>query len=82
MNQFIITSVNTTLNRFSSLVDVMPFTAFLVKYVKKSYQNDPLRVVFELLLFLFAIKYAVSSVYRPDTNEVKLTEQVWRFLCG
>lgn len=54
-----------------------PFADVVVRYIRSSYQNDPVRIVLELLLALFAIQYLRSRTYSPDSKgqRVKLTER-------
>ncbi|KAF1984107.1 PLP-dependent transferase [Aulographum hederae CBS 113979] len=53
----------------------MPGSAILLRYIRSSYQNDPVRSAFELLLFLFVIRYLLSSKYSTKKeNKVRLTE--------
>ncbi|CAF9920186.1 MAG: serine palmitoyltransferase component [Heterodermia speciosa] len=41
----------------------MPGSAIFLRYVKSSYQNDPIRSAVELFLFLFAIRYLLAPSY-------------------
>jgi hypothetical protein len=56
----------------------VPGARVLAKYIQNSYQNDPIRIVVELLLLAFAVVYLTAKRYRPDTNDVQLTEKVCR----
>lgn len=58
-----------TLNR-------VPGSRELVRYVRASYQNDPIRSILELLLFLVAVRYLVGAKYNPRkrATHVLLTE--------
>jgi hypothetical protein len=80
MNATIIDTVNATLLELTRLYQVgynyVPGASVIVRYIQKSYQNDPFRIVLELLLVVFAFKYLFSKTYRPDTNEVKLSQKV------
>ena len=60
-----------TLRQYSAHI---PFSDLVVKYVRNSYQNDPFRIALELFLLLFAVKYALSRRYKPDANDVVLTD--------
>ncbi|KAF2459575.1 pyridoxal phosphate-dependent transferase, partial [Lineolata rhizophorae] len=54
----------------------VPGSAIVLRYIKSSYQNDPMRSVVELLLFLFALRYMLAPKYstqKPD--RIKLTEE-------
>jgi serine palmitoyltransferase len=57
----------------------MPGSAIILRYIKSSYQNDPVRSAIELCLFLFAVRYMLSPSYSTQ-KKVKLTEEVC--LCG
>lgn len=52
----------------------VPGLAIVVRYVQRSYQNDPMRVLLELLLFTWALYYILK---RDDSKEAgKLSEKV------
>ena len=55
----------------------LPGSSILLRYIKSSYQNDPVRSVIELLLFLFAIRYVFAPAYSTQkTNFAKLSDEV------
>jgi hypothetical protein len=54
----------------------VPGSAILVRYIKSSYQNDPVRSAVELFLFLFAVRYLLAPKYSTKPNFVPLTEEV------
>lgn len=55
----------------------VPGSAVLIRYVRSSYQNDPVRSAIELILFIFFIRYLLSPSYSTSKqNYVKLTEDV------
>lgn len=41
----------------------LPGSAIIVRYIRSSYQNDPVRSAVELFLFLFAIRYLLAPKY-------------------
>lgn len=53
----------------------IPGSDILIRYVKNSHQNDPIRTFIEGLLVLFAIWYFTGKTYHPDSNAVTLTER-------
>ncbi|VVT51704.1 uncharacterized protein SAPINGB_P003185 [Magnusiomyces paraingens] len=55
--------VNSTVESAVAKVSAVPGSAFVVRYIKSSYQNDPIRTLLELLLLLFAIRYFLASKY-------------------
>jgi hypothetical protein len=60
----------------------VPGSAILLRYIKSSYQNDPVRSAVELFLFLFAVRYLLAPAYSTQKQKhVALTEEVWHFLC-
>ncbi|KAI8345160.1 serine palmitoyltransferase [Mortierella sp. GBAus27b] len=59
----------------SQAVESIPGSAIVINYIKNSYQNDPFRVVLELLLAIYAVKYMMSKKYRIDHTHVALTEK-------
>lgn len=52
----------------------VPGLAIVVRYVQRSYQNDPMRVIVELLLFAWALRYIFKRDERK--NPEKLSEKV------
>lgn len=55
----------------------IPGSAILLRYIKSSYQNDPVRSVVELFLFLFAVRYLLSPSYSTQKQKrVELSEHV------
>lgn len=53
----------------------VPGSAVLIRYVQASYQNDPIRSIFELFLLIFFIRYLLSPSYATnESNYVKLSE--------
>lgn len=56
----------------------VPGSAIALRYVKSSYQNDPIRSAIELFLFLFAVRYLLAPSYsvRKHKGYVKLSEEV------
>lgn len=53
----------------------MPGSAVLGRYIQSSYQNDPVRSAFELVLVLFFIRYLMAPPYSTNKpNFVKLRE--------
>lgn len=59
----------------SSQLHRLPGSAIFLRYVKSSYQNDPVRSVLELFLVLFAIRYLLAPKYSTKPNYVKLSEE-------
>ncbi|KAK3942085.1 serine palmitoyltransferase 1 [Diplogelasinospora grovesii] len=53
----------------------VPGSAVLIRYVRSSYQNDPVRSAIELILVIFFIRYLLSPSYSTSKqNFIKLTE--------
>lgn len=67
----------TTLGRSTSeQFHKIPGSAIFLRYVKSSYQNDPIRSAVELFLVLFAIRYLLAPKYSTKPNYVKLSDEV------
>ncbi|KAF2121973.1 pyridoxal phosphate-dependent transferase [Lophiotrema nucula] len=65
------------LNDASARFHQLPGSAIALRYIKSSYQNDPVRSAIELFLFLFAVRYMMASSYSTAKNkQVKLSEQI------
>lgn len=68
--------INSTVNSVYKLIVAIPGSHLAISYLKNAYQNDPFRVALELFLVFFAIKYMLSRKYKPNDNNVVLTEKV------
>ncbi|KAK4995808.1 hypothetical protein LTR28_000398, partial [Elasticomyces elasticus] len=56
-------------------VQRVPGSAIALRYIKSSYQNDPVRSAVELFLFLFAVRYLLAPTYSTlKSAHVPLTE--------
>lgn len=65
------------LNEVSIQFQKVPGSAILLRYIKSSYQNDPVRSAVELFLFLFAVRYLLAPTYSTkEKRKVKLTDEV------
>ncbi|TWU78064.1 serine palmitoyltransferase component [Metarhizium rileyi] len=63
------------LQQTASAFQKVPGSAVLVRYIRSSYQNDPVRSAIELVLILFFIRYLLSPSYSTHKrNFVKLRE--------
>lgn len=56
--------------RYLNSLGRLPGGPIVLRYIKSSYQNDPVRSLFELALFLFAVKYFLSLKKKENKNEV------------
>ena len=54
----------------------LPGSAIFIRYVRSSYQNDPVRSAVELFLVLFAIRYLLAPKYSTKPGKVVLSEDV------
>ncbi|KAF9310690.1 serine palmitoyltransferase component [Podila horticola] len=75
MDNPFISAIRTTFSLVATGVHAIPGSAIVIDYIKNSYQNDPFRVVLELALAVYAVKYMLSKKYRIDTNDIQLTEK-------
>jgi serine palmitoyltransferase len=66
----------TLLKRLSEEFHKLPGSAILLRYIKSSYQNDPIRSAVELFLVLFAVRYLLAPKYSTKPNYVTLSEEV------
>jgi serine palmitoyltransferase len=62
--------------RLSEDFHKLPGSAILLRYIKSSYQNDPIRSAVELFLVLFAVRYLLAPKYSTKPNHVALSEEV------
>lgn len=70
--------VLTSLDNVTEYLQKIPGSAIFLRYIKSSYQNDPVRSAIELFLFLFAVRYLLAPSYSQKKNKgyVDLTEEV------
>lgn len=61
-------------HELASLFHRIPGSAIVLRYIKSSYQNDPVRSAVELFLFLFAVRYLLASKYSTKPGVVQLSE--------
>lgn len=55
----------------------LPGSSIVIRYIRSSYQNDPVRSAVELFLFLFAVYYLLSPAYSTTKKtHVPLTDEV------
>lgn len=71
--------INSTVNSVYNLIVAIPGSHLAISYLKNAYQNDPFRIALELFLVFFAIKYMLSKKYKPNDNNVVLTEKVSQY---
>ena len=63
------------LNEANAYLERIPGSSIAVRYIKSSYQNDPVRSAVELFLFLFAVRYLLAPKYSTQ-KKVQLTDAV------
>ena len=69
--------LNDVLREVSVQFQKVPGSAIFLRYVKSSYQNDPVRSAVELFLVLFAIRYLLSPTYSTQKKSyVTLSDEV------
>jgi serine palmitoyltransferase len=58
-------------------IERIPGSGIVLRYIRSSYQDDPIRSVIELVLFLFTVRYLLTPSYSTK-KPVKehLTEEV------
>ncbi|OJI91435.1 hypothetical protein ASPTUDRAFT_26882 [Aspergillus tubingensis CBS 134.48] len=61
-------------HELADLFHRLPGSAIFLRYVKSSYQNDPIRSAVELFLFLFAVRYLLAPKYSTKPGVVQLSE--------
>jgi serine palmitoyltransferase len=60
----------------SSALHRLPGSSMVLRYVRSSYQNDPVRSVIELALVLFCLVYVLSRRFSTDNRaSVELSEE-------
>jgi hypothetical protein len=65
------------IDEITSKFQKVPGSAMLIRYVRSSYQNDPVRSAIELILVVFFVRYLLAPSYSTHRqNFVTLTEEV------
>ena len=68
------------LNELSFQFHKVPGSSIFLRYVKSSYQNDPVRSAVELFLFLFAVRYLLAPKYSTQKKSyVTLSDEVFEY---
>lgn len=68
---------------YLNLLDRVPGGLIILRYIRLSYKNDPIRSLFELALFLFAVHYFLMSKRKENKLEViKLLKRDIDDLCA
>lgn len=64
------------INTVASSVQKIPGSAIVIRYIKTSHQNDPVRTLVELFLFIFAVRYLLAPSYSTKNKKnVPLTQE-------
>lgn len=67
---------------YLNLLDRLPGGPIILRYIRLSYKNDPIRSVFELALFLFAVHYFLMSKRKENKDVLKLSKREIDGLCA
>jgi serine palmitoyltransferase len=70
---------NTTMRIFNDAnaqFHKMPGSAIILRYIKSSYQDDPVRSAIELFLFLFAVRYLLAPSYATKKKVALSDEEI------
>lgn len=67
---------------YLNTISKVPGGKIILRYIKSSYKNDPIRSFFELALFIFAIYYFLRSKKKENkADTLKLSEEEINNLC-
>ena|SRR5271170_1008200 len=72
----LLSEVNATVTSLSSTLMRIPGSKVAVRYIRSSYQNDPIRSFIELCLVFFVVRYLTKPKYSVDKNQLKLSDRV------
>lgn len=62
--------IGQTLTYYLNYLENVPGGLIVVRYIRSSYKNDPIRSVFEFALFVFAVHYFLSSKRKENKSEL------------
>ncbi|ODV81190.1 serine palmitoyltransferase component [Suhomyces tanzawaensis NRRL Y-17324] len=63
-------SLADTFVRYLNHLEKIPGGQIILRYIKSSYKNDPIRSLFELALFIFACHYFLSSKKKENKADI------------
>lgn len=63
------------LSPITRIISTIPGSGVVYRYVQASYKDDPFRIVLELFLIFFTIRYLFSKRYDPQRDPNRLTSQ-------
>jgi hypothetical protein len=71
-------TIEETLRNASLYFQKLPGSSIFIRYIKSSYQDDPIRSAVELFLFLFAVRYLLAPSYSVQKSKgyVDFTDDV------
>jgi serine palmitoyltransferase len=72
----LLNEANATVISLSGALMRIPGSKVAVRYIRSSYQNDPIRSLIELSLVFFVVRYLLKPKYSVDKNQLRLTERV------
>ena len=72
----LLSEANATVTSLSTSFMRLPGSKVAVRYIRSSYQNDPIRSFIELCLVFFVVRYLTKPTYSVEKNQLKLTERV------
>lgn len=55
---------------YLNMLERIPGGLIILRYIRSSYKNDPIRSVLELILFLFAVHYFLSSKRKENKSDL------------
>jgi serine palmitoyltransferase len=69
-------SIHAYLDTALSYIQLIPGSAIVIRYIQNSHQNDPIRSLIELFLFIFAVRYLLAPTYSTKkTKNVPLSQE-------
>ncbi|KAI9594108.1 serine palmitoyltransferase [Syncephalis fuscata] len=66
---------NAILAELAGWVSLIPGSNIVFRYIRNSYQNDPVRIILELFLVFFAIRYMVQTSYSINHKTIELSDK-------
>ena len=64
------------MNEAADQFQKVPGSAMLIRYVRSSYQNDPVRSAIELILVVFFVRYLLAPSYSTQIGRASCRERV------
>lgn len=68
--ELILVAVQNLFVHYLNKLELVPGGQIILRYIRSSYKNDPVRLLFELALFVFAVHYFLLAKRKENKSEI------------